>query len=163
MTFSYWYDILYNVGRLFVEFLRTLGRSHIWRCRAGGITLYLLHTQMIICLWQVAHWNAATFARNALFLFPQDMSLGSARMPGANHLPRIQTWLGVRAYLGSGTVWSFKSMLPWLVWTWYKMIQVYKYAGKYPWKIRGLGCVNRVRARARVTQPSPRIFLHICT
>ena len=29
-------------------------------------------------------------------------------------------------------------------------------------KIRGLGCVNRARARGRVTQPSPRIFLHIC-
>ena len=30
-------------------------------------------------------------------------------------------------------------------------------------KIRGLGCVSNVRARVRVTQPSPRIFLHICT
>ena len=30
-------------------------------------------------------------------------------------------------------------------------------------KIQGLGCVNRAYARARVTQPSPRIFLHICT
>ena len=30
-------------------------------------------------------------------------------------------------------------------------------------QICGLGCVNRVQARARVTQPSPHIFLHICT
>ena len=29
-------------------------------------------------------------------------------------------------------------------------------------KICGLGCVNQARTRARVTQPSPRIFLHIC-
>ena len=29
-------------------------------------------------------------------------------------------------------------------------------------KICGVGCVKCVRARARVTQPSPRIFLHIC-
>ena len=29
-------------------------------------------------------------------------------------------------------------------------------------KIRGLGCVNQARIRARVTQPSPRIYLHIC-
>ena len=29
-------------------------------------------------------------------------------------------------------------------------------------KIRGLGCVNRACARARFTQPSPHIFLHIC-
>ena len=27
----------------------------------------------------------------------------------------------------------------------------------------GLGCVNRARAKARVTQPTPHIFLHICT
>ena len=30
-------------------------------------------------------------------------------------------------------------------------------------KIRGLGCVNQARTRARVTQPSPHIFLRICT
>ena len=30
-------------------------------------------------------------------------------------------------------------------------------------KIRGLGCVNQACTRARVTQPSPPIFLHICT
>ena len=30
-------------------------------------------------------------------------------------------------------------------------------------KICGLGWVNRARARVRVTQPSPHIFLHICT
>ena len=30
-------------------------------------------------------------------------------------------------------------------------------------KIRGLGCVNKACTRARVTQPSPHIFLHICT
>ena len=30
-------------------------------------------------------------------------------------------------------------------------------------KRHGLGCVNRARARVRVTQPSPRIFLHIRT
>ena len=30
-------------------------------------------------------------------------------------------------------------------------------------KIRGLGCVNQASNRARVTQPSPCIFLHICT
>ena len=30
-------------------------------------------------------------------------------------------------------------------------------------KIRGIGCVNRVRARARITQPSPSIFLHFRT
>ena len=30
-------------------------------------------------------------------------------------------------------------------------------------KICGLGCVNRACARARVAQPNPRIFLHICT
>ena len=37
----------------------------------------------------------------------------------------------------------------------------YRNAGKY---ICELGCVNHARAgaRARVTQPSPRIFLHIC-
>ena len=29
-------------------------------------------------------------------------------------------------------------------------------------KIHRLGCVNQGRTRARVTQPSPRIFLHIC-
>ena len=29
-------------------------------------------------------------------------------------------------------------------------------------KMCGLGCVNHVRAREPVTQPSPRIFLHIC-
>ena len=30
-------------------------------------------------------------------------------------------------------------------------------------KIHGLGCLNRACARARVTQPSPHIFLHICS
>ena len=30
-------------------------------------------------------------------------------------------------------------------------------------KICGLGCVNHAHARARVTQPSPRSFLNICT
>ena len=30
-------------------------------------------------------------------------------------------------------------------------------------KIRGLGCVNHSRARARDTKPSPHILLHICT
>ena len=30
-------------------------------------------------------------------------------------------------------------------------------------KISGLCCVNQARTRARVTQPSPHIFLHICT
>ena len=30
-------------------------------------------------------------------------------------------------------------------------------------KICGLGCVNRARVRARVTQPRTSIFLHICT
>ena len=30
-------------------------------------------------------------------------------------------------------------------------------------KMRGLGCVNQARSRERVTQPSPRIFLHICS
>ena len=30
-------------------------------------------------------------------------------------------------------------------------------------KVCGLGCVNRMRASARVTQPSPHIFLHVCT
>ena len=29
-------------------------------------------------------------------------------------------------------------------------------------KIRGLGCVNQACTSARVTQPSPHIFLHIC-
>ena len=29
-------------------------------------------------------------------------------------------------------------------------------------KIRGLGCVNQACTRARVMQPSPHIFLHIC-
>ena len=29
-------------------------------------------------------------------------------------------------------------------------------------KIYGLGCENRAHARARVTQPSPHIFLHVC-
>ena len=29
-------------------------------------------------------------------------------------------------------------------------------------KIRGLGCMNQGCTRARVTQPSPHIFLHIC-
>ena len=31
------------------------------------------------------------------------------------------------------------------------------------WKIRGLGCVNQARTRARGTQPSLHIFPHICT
>ena len=30
-------------------------------------------------------------------------------------------------------------------------------------KIRGLGCVNQACTRARFTQPSPHILLHICT
>ena len=30
-------------------------------------------------------------------------------------------------------------------------------------KIRGLGCVNQACTRARVKQPSPHIFLHICS
>ena len=30
-------------------------------------------------------------------------------------------------------------------------------------KIRGLGCMNQARTRARVTQPSSHIFVHICT
>ena len=30
-------------------------------------------------------------------------------------------------------------------------------------KIHWLGCVNQARTRARVTQPSPHIFLRICT
>ena len=30
------------------------------------------------------------------------------------------------------------------------------------WKVRGLGCVNQACTRARVTQPSPYIFLPIC-
>ena len=28
--------------------------------------------------------------------------------------------------------------------------------------MRGLGCVNQACTRARITQPSPHIFLHIC-
>ena len=30
-------------------------------------------------------------------------------------------------------------------------------------RVRGQGCVNQARTRARVTQPSPHIFLHICS
>ena len=43
------------------------------------------------------------------------------------------------------------------LWSTFSAVQIQKCR-----KICGLGCVNRARIRARVTQPSPCISLHIC-
>ena len=49
-----------------------------------------------------------------------------------------------------------------LIWPWQGNDFLATYNVQKCRKIRGLGCVNQACTRARVTQPSQHIFLHIC-